>query len=257
MGKGMIGPRKVDKRLILYGYGNLGHLAEEIFNELHIPIAGILGRHGNFRGRCQPAGHDALLAVCIASESYRKVTASLKTAGWTDMVPVWDIIEAYPQIGLHNGWIAGELSKEDRDGISRVSLGFADKLSLTHYYAFVDWRRYHDEVAYDAEKLEPLPSTLADIRYRQCPTQQYLVEPGEAVAVHCEGYELETLRNNISDIRKYLPSISCACYHSRDGLWEIEKYLMDSLPDYQWKFRMSAYMGQSAYIMGCPKERLL
>jgi hypothetical protein len=38
----MIGPRRVDKPLVLYGYGKLGHLAEEIFYELKIPIAAII-----------------------------------------------------------------------------------------------------------------------------------------------------------------------------------------------------------------------
>ncbi|RPH75715.1 hypothetical protein EHM76_01005 [bacterium] len=245
----MIGPRLVDKPLVLYGYGKLGHLAEEIFRELGIPIVGYWNKD------CIPyiKDKDLLVAICVATEQYSDVIAPLKAAGWNDIVPVMDIIEAYPA-GIHNGWFAGPLTHEDRDGMTQVAIGLPDKISRSHYYAHLEWRRYRDELAYEVEPREVLPSTLADLRERQYPTAQYLVE--EYVHVHCEGYELETLRNCIGELMKYRPKIEVACYHSRDSLWKIEKLLMDSLPDYHWKFRLSAYMGLGAYIYGTPKEKL-
>ena len=102
-----------------------------------------------------------------------------------------------------------------------------------------------------------LPSTLADIRARQHATL-YTLDGSplpESISIHTEGCELKTLEINMPLFQRYRPSIDVACYHSRDGLWAIEKYLMDNLPDYTWTFRLSAYQGQGAYIYGTPNER--
>jgi hypothetical protein len=251
----VIGPRKVDKPLVLYGYGKLGHLAEEIFKELKIPIHGIVDKL-TYWAKDSHLPKDPIVAVCVASEPYSKIVEHVKEIGFSDIAPVYDIIEAYPEVGIHNGWFAGQLSPEDRAGISAVSLGFMDKLSITHYYAFVDWRKYHDEIDYVPEASENLSSTLADIRRRQR-VFHYHDYPIANVTIHTEGCELKTLEENIGIIKQARPEIKTACYHSRDGLWAIEKFLMDSLPDYLWRFRMTAYMGQGAYIYGYPKERAL
>jgi hypothetical protein len=76
------------------------------------------------------------------------------------------------------------------------------------------------------------------------------------ISIHNEGYELQTIQDSIEVFKKDKPRLEVACYHSRDGLWKIEKFLMDNLPDYTWTFRLTAYMGQGAYIYGCPKEEV-
>jgi hypothetical protein len=239
----MIGPRKVEKPLVLYG--KLGHLAEEIFKELRIPTTNI---DKNKHWQDIP-NFDSLLAICVATEPYLQVIKPLIAAGWTDIVPVWDIIEAYPEVGLHNGWVAGPLTQEDRAGMGSITLRLADKESITHYFSHVEWSRYREEMDYKVEERETLPSTLADIRRRQ---YVWYLEGNGAVDIHCEGHELDTLKVNMRLFQEHRPNISCACYHSRDGLWNIEKLLMDNLPDYTWKFKLSAFMGQGAYISGSP-----
>jgi hypothetical protein len=246
----MIGPRKVDRPLVLYGYGRLGHLAEEIFKELGIPIVGYWNKD------CIPARVENLLvAICVATEPYEKVTAPLKAAGWEDTVPVWDIVEAYPEVGIRNGWFAGEMTHEDRENVSKVVLKFSDRVSVSHYYAFLDWRKYHDELDY-VPAMDALPSTLANIRERQR-VITFADLPMRNISIHAEGAELKTLEVNMPLFQRYRPTLCCACYHSRDGLYLIEKTLMDNLPRYIWQFRLHAYMGQGAYIYGTPEEKAL
>jgi hypothetical protein len=81
-------------------------------------------------------------AVCVATEPYADVVAPLYGAGWKDVVPVWDIIEAYPKAGLHNGWLAGRLTKEDRRMI--YSFDWSDGISFSHFNSFLEWRMRKD-----------------------------------------------------------------------------------------------------------------
>lgn len=262
-----IGPRKVDKPLILYGYGKLGHLAEEIFTELNIPLYGIMDKSDD-RWFQDPHHQDCLLAICVTMEPYNQVIAPLIAAGWTDIVSVYDIFEAYPECGIGNGWFADPRSEEDVWGIIQVGKKWDGKQSAIHYAYFTAWRLFrlecqHNEFVINTNHSTPLPSTLADIRKRQRVIHwsdshhTFWNSYGDSgtVYIHQEGKELETLEANIKVFQKHRPSIECAVYHSRDGLWKIEKFLMDNLPDYRWTFRLHAYMGQSAYIYGIPNER--
>lgn len=256
----MIGSRKVDKPLVLYGYGRLGKLAEEIFNELNIPVANIVSKEVPWVLMPENTGgykNKVLLAICVATELYAQVTTPLTAAGWQDIVPCWEIVDAYPEAEIHNGWTVCPTDDDTHETYS-VMGRLADDLSQRHYGAFMDWHISHYEhrdLAIEVSK-SSLPSTLADIRQRQKVIIFADTPLIKAVRIHAEGYELKTLEENIHIFKKYRPSIECACYHSRDGLWKIEKFLMDSLPDYTWTFRLHSYQGQSAYIYGCPKEIL-
>jgi hypothetical protein len=264
-----IGPRKVDRPLVLYGYGRLGHLAEEIFRELKIPISSIMNLDTDGKYRFQKSKevlnkNNCLLAICVATMPYAQVTAPLIAAGWVDVIPVWDIIEAYPEVGLHNGWFVGKLSHGDEACMKYVLSHWEDlSESNLHYKQFVIWRSGtsfgRPELQYI--KITPcpsLPSTLADIRQRQRVHHyyEYFAPIPDLISIHAEGCELKTLEENMHLFVKYRPTIEVACYHSRDGLWRIEKFLMDNLPDYRWTFRLTAYMGQGAYITGVPEEKI-
>jgi len=252
----MIGPRKVDKPLVLYGMGKLGKLAHEIFTEIGVDVFTGIDRDMPF-DFSRSAREKALIAVCIASEPYEPIADHLRSVGWTDIVPVWDIIEAYPECGIRNGWFVGELTPEDIQGINYVMRHFKDLLCRMSYSAFISWREYRDDYPYIPVKPIPaLPSTLADIRARQrvgtWDTWQWGDGP-TTVTIHAEGLELETIEKNLSDFIRYRPKISVACYHSRDGLWKIPKLLMDNLKDYRFKFRLHAYQGQAAFLYAEPK----
>jgi len=250
----MIGPRKIDKPLVLYGYGKLGHLAEEIFKELKIPILKIIDKDSDYRF----PEYGSLVGVCVANEPYAPIYKKLTNYhGWTDIVPVYDILEAYPEVGIHNGWFItpGEWNLQEMLKIDRA---LADKQSRMHYVAFAYWHRYRKDLMsfkLDAEDTTvPLPSTLVDIRQRQ--RVDYFADvPQESISVHNEGCELITLQENMYLFQKYRPKIAVAVYHSKDGLYKIEKFLMENLSNYTWTFRCHAYMGQAAYIYGVPAEK--
>ena len=245
----MIGPRKVDKQLVLYGMGNLGKLAAEIFTELGIPYR-MTDRHDPDVGVCDD--HEAVLvAVCVATEPYSPIEEKLKLLGFKYVFRVWDIIETYPEIGIHNGWEA-KPSEADWDKVRCVKERF-DGLSKSHYDVFILEHMNCELTNIERPPKESLPSTLKDIRKRQV-IFNFEFMP-KHVVVHQEGYELETIKANLKRLQAFRPSLEVACYHSRDGLWKIPKFLMDNLPDYDFKFRLHAYQGQGAYIYCTPKER--
>jgi hypothetical protein len=251
----MIKPREVDKPLVLYGDGKLSHLAQEIFAELKIPVREII-THRDIQSTPSPVLPDALVAVCVAKDFYSKICHSLKIAGWYDIVPVWDIILAYPEIGILNGWMAPRLSTEEYCHIYTVKSALHDVISQYHYADHCLWRRYHDEYMIQPDPFHnTLPSTLADIRHRQR-VDMYADTPMKRISIHNEGCELMTIVQNLHLFIKYRPIIDVACYHSRDGLWEIEKTLMDNLKNYRFEFRLHAFMGQAAIMYCTPNERI-
>lgn len=240
--------RKVDKPLILYGKGKLGKLAAEIFDKLGISY-GVMDRS------CSCGGCDkALVAVCVGTESFYSITKYLQRLGWRDIVPVWDIVEAYPEIGIHNGWSVGEFTEEDKKNTTYVVSKLDDIASRFHYWSFIEWRKLRDIEVCSPLSIPPLPSTLADIEKRRR-VMLWSDRRMPFVSIHAEGKELETLEKNILVFQKRRPKIDVTCYHSRDGLWKIEKFLMDNLCDYDFSFRLHAYMGLGAIMYCIPKER--
>jgi len=245
-------PRRVDRPLALYGGGKLGALAGEIFRELKIRPAYVLDKTCSFKALPK----DVLLAICVATEPYGSVIAPLHKAGWEDIVPVWEIIEAYPRIGIHNGWTVAwrDLLIKEEDQCDTIFSGL-DRKSQVHYRSFVGWRTTHfEQVDMKLLKKRCLPSTLADIRKRQR-VIYFDDAPMKRISIHNEGRELKTLVENMYLFQKYRPTIEVACYHSPDGLWKIPFFLMENLADYKFAFRMTAWMGQGAYIYCTPKER--
>jgi hypothetical protein len=251
----MIKPREVDKPLVLYGDGKLSHLAQEIFAELKIPVREIITHRDIHPVPVEPIA-GSLVAVCVAIDSYTKIHHSLTVAGWEDIVPVWDIVEAYPEIGILNGWMVPRLSTEEYCCSLSVSASLHDEISQDHYAAHCRWRKNHNEHRMHPDPFHNvLPSTLADIRRRQR-VDMYADAPMKRISIHNEGCELMTIVQNLHLFVKYRPIIDVTVYHSRDGLWEIEKTLMDNLKDYRFEFRCHAYMGQAAIMYCTPNERI-
>jgi FkbM family methyltransferase len=158
-------PRKIDKPLILYGAGNLGRMAKEYFERLGIPILFVVDANPDLHRR-DPfwAGldileiHDvpvihresALLAVCVATVPFSQVNAPLKEQGWRDVVPFYDIAEAYrDRHPLSNGWHSGVLSEQDICGIESVLYRWDDDVSRAHHLQFVAWRSLREEWFFD------------------------------------------------------------------------------------------------------------
>lgn len=276
----MIGPRKIDKPLILYGKGNLGKLAVEVFNKLGIPI------YATFDRNTMPPllWIDCLVAVCVATEPYQPIHNALVAAGWIDIVSVYDIFEAYPECGITSGWFTGELSEEDENNITAVVKHFLetnDFHSIFHHLAFRLWHQFRVEIQigydypidtsnryyipeikavfHDHEFiLEEVPgSKLADIEKRRAGC--FYAYGGTSfytyMKIHFEGKELPFLEANLAYLVTHRPILAVTCYHNRDGLWKIPKFMMDNLPDYRFLFQLHSYMGQGAVLYAIPKER--
>ena len=255
----MLAPVKVKKPLILYGKGKLGKLAVEIFEELKIPIYEIMDKDDIEYLIIEDI---FLVAVCVATSPYLQLEKFINAHGFNDVVPLWEIVEAYPELKLHNGWMDEEVPRNKYrppECIYRVSRVFKDLHSQIQYRYFACWHLYSfakEVITLDANS-EVLPSTLADIRKRQ-KVVFYEDKPVSYISIHAEGCELEILKCNLHIFRKYRPTIRIACYHSYDGYNKIIRFLQKSLAEYEYEYEFSlcAYMGQAAYVTCLPqKER--
>ncbi len=259
----MTEPITPSRPIVLYGKGPLGMLTKEIFDKHMIPVAAHIDRNDFTRGTPSKAEKElkkeAVVIVCIASEPYNPIRLMLRSKGWGaegKIRRIYDVFEQHPELGITSGWKIGKLSHEDRSGIARMLPKFADNTSNRHWVHFTTWHRGRGDMALNnMEHRECLPSTLADIEARR---HVFLCkdEPMGSVSIHAEGYELDTILVNMPLFQKHRPKIDAACYHTRDGLWKIEKALMDGLPNYRWTFRVHAYQGQGAYVYGVPTEKI-
>ncbi len=157
--------RKVDKQLILYGAGNLGKMAREYFERLGISFLFVVDAKPELYRR-DPfwAGVDilgiqdvsielkecALLAICVVTAPFSQVSAPLKEQGWRDVVPFYDIAEAYrDRHPLSNGWNSGTLSEGDICGIESVLSRWEDDISRAHHLQFIAWHSLREELFFD------------------------------------------------------------------------------------------------------------
>ncbi|KZD12202.1 FkbM family methyltransferase [Oceanibaculum pacificum] len=154
-------PRAIDRPLALYGAGDLGRMARDHLDHLGIPVALVVDRDAD-RLAASPAWQgmrlltpdqvpesakrEMLLAVCVATAPYAPLEADLSAMGWLDIVPFYDIAEAYrDRHPLSNGWIAPPLDARDRTGIATVLDAWDDDLSRAHHLQFLAWRRLRQE----------------------------------------------------------------------------------------------------------------
>lgn len=159
--------------LALYGAGDLGRMARDHLRFLDIPIAAVIDRNADALAADPgwtgiPVLHpdtvdptfkrEAMLAVSIATNPFAPLQASLRAAGWENVVPYYDIAESFrDRHPLSNGWIADPFSPEDVAGLSTVLEGWADDRSRAHHLQFLAWRRLRQEWTFaDA------PVTLGD-----------------------------------------------------------------------------------------------
>lgn len=158
-------PRKVDKQLILYGAGNLGKMAREYFERLGVPVLCVVDANPELH-RCDPFwdGIDifgiedvpvelrrcALLAICVAKVSFSEVSKPLTAGGWCDVVPFYDIAEAYhDRHPLSNGWHSGVLREGDIYGIESVMARWEDDISRAHHLQFIAWHSLREDWFFD------------------------------------------------------------------------------------------------------------
>ncbi len=149
----------VDRPLVLYGAGKLGLLAADLFARLDIPVtyaldrssvpsARLAGRIPVFAPGAAPvADRDThLIAVCVVTAPYQPIHDALSELGWRNVVPVYDVLEAYAdRLPMGNGWFAGALGVEDRARIAGVLDRWHDDCSRAAHLQFLAWRVAREE----------------------------------------------------------------------------------------------------------------
>lgn len=168
----LIAPRVVDKPLVLYGAGNLGRMAKDYFDRLGISVMAVIdvdiSRHRSdpfwqgvemFAADAVPPElqREAMLALCVATAPYESIRHTLSTDGWQDVVPFYDICEAYrDRHPLGNGWFAGPMT-EDAEAIAGVLDRWGDDISRAHHLQFIAWHALREEW-----RFEGAPVTIGD-----------------------------------------------------------------------------------------------
>jgi FkbM family methyltransferase len=154
-----LGPCPVQRPLVLYGAGKLGHLAAELFTALGIPVAYAVDRSPPPSGLLDDripvlvpeavpvADRDRhLIAVCVVTAPYVPIRDFLLEAGWRHVRPVYDVLEAYAdRLPMGNGWFAGQLSADDRAQVATVLDAWHDDESRAAHLQFLAWRVAREE----------------------------------------------------------------------------------------------------------------
>ena len=360
-------PRRVDKPLVLYGAGNLGRMARQYFEQIGISFKYVVDSNPELHSR-DPfwSGIDIinpkdvppnerseyLLAICVATSQFTPLQAELSQQGWTDLVPFYDIAEAYrDRHPLGNGWFSGRLNQSNIENIELVLSRWQDDISRAHHLQFIAWHalredwlfedapvtigdRYFipevvsllrsDEIfcdlgAHHAEvitrflqttenyckeiwaiepDIENLSVLRAELKKLEFETEQKIhvltcavgVQQGYGNFFHGFGYasqlcdlgqhsinvttldqlslaptflklhlevgELDALRGGLQILKRHRPIIAATVYHNRQGLWEVPKWLMETLPDYKFHYRLHSWCGTGAVVYWVPHERM-
>jgi len=73
--------------------------------------------------------------------------------------------------------------------------------------------------------------------------------------LHLEGAELATLKGGRRTLLTGRPIVAATVYHNDDGMWRTPLWLMETLPEYRFLFRMHSWCGTGAVVYAIPNER--
>ncbi len=74
------------------------------------------------------------------------------------------------------------------------------------------------------------------------------------VKLHLEGDELAALEGGVVTLQRCRPKIAATVYHNRDGLWRTLRFLMVTLENYLFYFRLHAWCATGAVAYAIPAE---
>jgi FkbM family methyltransferase len=182
-------PRQVDKPLVLYGAGDMGKMAKNYFDRLGIPVSLVVDANPTacnsdpFWQGTQILAPDnisteqkasALTATCVVKVPFSDLQATLLADGWKDVVPFYDIAEAYrDRHPLSNGWFSGQISPVEVEEIERVMALWADNASRAHHLQFVAWHCLRQDWAFADTPITVddryfIPPVLAALNKQEC-----------------------------------------------------------------------------------------
>jgi FkbM family methyltransferase len=75
------------------------------------------------------------------------------------------------------------------------------------------------------------------------------------VKLHLEGGELAALNGAQQTLLSNRPIVAATVYHNADGIWRTPLWLMQTLPDYRFLFRVDSWCGTGAVVYAIPNER--
>lgn len=75
------------------------------------------------------------------------------------------------------------------------------------------------------------------------------------IKLHLEGAELAALKGARQTLLSHRPIVTATIYHNADGIWRTPLWLMTTLPDYRFLFRVDSWCGTGAVIYAIPNER--
>lgn len=153
--------RKIDKPLAIYGAGKLGKMAIELLERIGKPPDMVVDANPD-ASKKEPFWRDReilkpsevspdtrasfLLAVSIATLPFEELAAMLAAQGWRDIVPFYDVAEAYRDVyPLGNGWVLDQFSDADVAATQQVLDKWGDDISRAHHLQFMAWHRFRED----------------------------------------------------------------------------------------------------------------
>lgn len=73
--------------------------------------------------------------------------------------------------------------------------------------------------------------------------------------LHLEGAELDALKGGREMLVRDRPIVAATVYHNDDGIWRTPLWLMETLEDYRFLFRLHSWCGTGAVVYAIPEER--
>ena len=155
------GPRAMDGPFALYGAGKLGRMAMDFFAHAGLAPTVIIDAKADML-RDDPGWQSWTvlspnqvpvemkrvlpLVVSIATVCFTELAEGLRSQGWRDVTPLYDVMEAYrDRYPIGNGWFMGAVDANERAMIERVLAGWSDDLSRAHHLQFIAWHRLRED----------------------------------------------------------------------------------------------------------------
>lgn len=141
----------IDKEIILYGAGSLGHMAFDLLKKAGINPKYIVDKNatGKIYGIkivtpseiVKEDKENCLFLICIATVPYNEIFKFLNQLGIKNLLQFYTYAYMkFPQL-LSNGWTCYEPTPNDKKEIEKVCEALShDELSLCHYLQFLWWK---------------------------------------------------------------------------------------------------------------------
>jgi len=187
-----------------------------------------------------------------------------------EVVDVLSDNEFFVDGGAHHGHVTQEFVRQTNGAFDRILAIEPDPSNLAHLRSNLqswmpdDGRIYCSDCA--------LADVEADLPFREgLGYASQLSETGTTrvatraldtmglsptfLKLHLEGGELAALKGARKTLLLNRPIITATVYHNADGIWRSPLWLMETLRDYHFLFRLHTWCGTGAVIYAIPNER--